>query len=136
MGKVELVNSKGNEKQRLQALTKQDSEPEEVLLKASGKAVEKVLGLGLYFQGQDDCRIRLRTTSVGAVDDIVERDEPIMAKKRRAKSGQGVDARELEEGEGLEVKMSGEGDEEDEDEELPETQVRRLSVVEVRISLR
>ena len=45
------------------------------MLKGTGKAVEKVLALGLFFQGQRDCRIRVGTGSVGAVDDVVVGDE-------------------------------------------------------------
>ena len=80
---------------------------EEVVLKATNRAIENVLGLALYFQGQDDCTVRLRTGSVGVVDDVVERD--------------GV------------VDGGGEGEEE---EELPESRVRKCSVVEVAITLK
>jgi ribonuclease P/MRP protein subunit POP7 len=44
---------------------------EEVLLKATGKAIEKLLGLVVYFQEQDDVKVVVRTGSVGAVDDIL-----------------------------------------------------------------
>jgi ribonuclease P/MRP protein subunit POP7 len=44
---------------------------EVVLLKATGKAIEKLLGLVVYFQEQDDVKVVVRTGSVGAVDDIV-----------------------------------------------------------------
>ena len=82
---------------------------EEVVLKATNRAIENVLGLALYFQGQDDCTVRLRTGSVGVVDDVVERD--------------GV------------VDGGGEGEEEEE-EELPESRVRNCSVVEAAITLK
>ncbi|PMD32451.1 hypothetical protein L207DRAFT_518794 [Hyaloscypha variabilis F] len=45
---------------------------EEVLLKATGKAIERLLGVALYFQGQEGVKVELRTGSVGAVDDVVE----------------------------------------------------------------
>ncbi|KAN0110915.1 Rpp20 subunit of nuclear RNase MRP and P domain containing protein [Hyaloscypha variabilis] len=48
---------------------------EEVLLKATGKAIERLLGVALYFQGQEGVKVELRTGSVGAVDDIVERGD-------------------------------------------------------------
>ena len=48
---------------------------EEVILKGTGRAVEKVLALGLFFQGQTDCRVRVGTGSVGAVDDLVEKGD-------------------------------------------------------------
>ncbi|KAK5070702.1 hypothetical protein LTR16_009311 [Cryomyces antarcticus] len=48
-----------------------EKDPEEVVLKATGKAIEKALNLGLFFQGQEDCKVRIRTGSVAAIDDIV-----------------------------------------------------------------
>ena len=119
MGNVDLVNSKSSDKQRLKAITRQEKDPEEVLLKATSKAIEKVLGLALYFQGQDDCRVRLRTGSVGVVDDIVEVEKPKMRRREGGVGDQEMDVCEGEEGE-----------------ELPETQIRKMSVVEVGISLR
>lgn len=44
---------------------------EEVTMKATGKAIEKLLQLAIWFQGQDDYVVKLRTRSVGAVDDVV-----------------------------------------------------------------
>jgi ribonuclease P/MRP protein subunit POP7 len=44
---------------------------EEVLLKGTGKAVQRVLELGLWFQQREErFVVRLRTGSVGAVDDV------------------------------------------------------------------
>ena len=122
MGKVDLLDKRLNEKQRLKAIGKQDKEVEEILLKATGKAIEKVLGLALFFQGQDDLIVRLRTGSVGAVDDIVEVEQPkVSSKKTSAGALQ-------DQGEGA-IDMN-------EDVDLPETQVRKTSMVEVGISLR
>lgn len=47
---------------------------EEVVLKATGKAIEKLLGLVLHFQGESDVKVVVRTGSVGAVDDIVNKE--------------------------------------------------------------
>jgi ribonuclease P/MRP protein subunit POP7 len=44
---------------------------EEVVMKATGKAIEKAMQLALYWQGQEDVLVRVRTGSVGAVDDVV-----------------------------------------------------------------
>lgn len=49
-----------------------DGRGEEVTMKGTGKAIEKVLQLALYWQQQEDVRVQVRTGSVGAVDDIVE----------------------------------------------------------------
>lgn len=50
----------------------QGSKGEAVMVKATGKAIEKALQIALYFQGQNDCEITLKTGSVGAVDDFEE----------------------------------------------------------------
>ena len=73
---------------------------EEVVLKGTNRAIDKVLQLGLFFQGQGDVKVRIGTGSVGVVDDI-----------------------EVEEGGA-------------EEEEVEETRVRRVSVVEVGVSLK
>jgi ribonuclease P/MRP protein subunit POP7 len=48
---------------------------EEVVMKATGKAIEKALQLALWFQGQEDVVVKIRTGSVGAVDDVVMKDD-------------------------------------------------------------
>ena len=80
-------------------------DPEAVVLKGTNRAIEKVLGLGLYFQKQDDCMVRLRTGSLGVVDDIVQEEE-----------------------EGGEEDVVGG--------EVPESRVRKISVVEVAVTLK
>lgn len=47
---------------------------EEVIMKATGKAIEKLLGLVIHFQGKEDVKVVVRTGSVGAVDDIVMKE--------------------------------------------------------------
>ena len=104
---IDLINGKLSDKANIQALSKREKLPEEVFLRATGKAIENALGLALYFQGQDDVKVRLRTGSVGAVDDIVQNEEES-------------------------TDIIGGGDQE----ELPESQVRKASTLEVAISLR
>ena len=116
MGKIDLVNGKGSQKEKLRKLSEKTNastgkESEEVVLKATSRAIQNVLGLALFFQGQDDCRVRLRTGTVGVVDDIVESAVPKEP--------------EVEEGE-----------DEEEEEELPESRVRKASFVEVAITLK
>ena len=109
--KVDLIKGKGSDKQKLKALAakKEDkAEPEAVMLKGTNKAILKVCELALFFQGQDDVNVRIKTGSVGTVDDIVEKED-------------------VEEGGGTV---------DEDDEELPESRVRYLSVVEAHISLK
>ena len=97
MGKVSLLEA-GDDREKVRKTGKRRDGDEEVLVKATGKAIEKALQVALYFQGQEDCVVRLRTGSVGAVDDVI------------AKEG--------------------------EEEDVPETRIRRTSMLEVGISLR
>lgn len=110
-------------------------EPEEVILKATNRAIEKALGLGVFFQGQDDVRVRLRTGSVGAVDDIVVDDKRTTGKRKKGSPG-----RNKGEGENAEEGHDKVGEEmentEADDVVIPETQIRKVSILEVGISLK
>ena len=84
---------------------------EEVVMKASGKAIARLLNLGMWFQEQEGgarYRVRVRTGGVGAVDDIVVDDDR---------------------------DQSGKGEKADARERLPETRIRRVPTVEVGVSL-
>lgn len=51
---------------------------EEVLVKASGRAMEQALRVGEWFRSKEQevmCKVEVRTGSVGVVDDIVELEE-------------------------------------------------------------
>ncbi|KAK7985882.1 hypothetical protein PG996_004873 [Apiospora saccharicola] len=43
----------------------------EVVVLGTGRAIEKVLSVAAFFQGQKDCEVKLRTTSVPAVDEVM-----------------------------------------------------------------
>ena len=132
IGKFDLLDGKGNDKQKLRELEKRAKEPEEVFLKATNKAIEKVLGFALFFQGQEDCRVRIKTGSIGVVDDIVE-IERLGAPGAGAGDLEDADHAELVANKGRsDIDMEGTR----EGEELPETQIRKASTVEVGISLR
>ncbi|MCJ1370227.1 hypothetical protein MMC20_001439 [Loxospora ochrophaea] len=113
-----LVDGKGSDKQKLRAITDREKEPEAVILKATSRAIEKVLGLALYFQGQEDCTVRLNTGGVGVVDDIVVTEGP---------TGSDIPS-EL-------VHEEAQSQQEEQD-DLPETQIRKTSMVEVQVTLR
>ena len=49
----------------------ENDEPEAIFIKATGKAIEKALSLALFMQDMPKFDIRIRTTSVDAIDDIV-----------------------------------------------------------------
>lgn len=107
MGPIDLSNKNLSDKKRLEVMGRvTDGKGEAVSIKGTGKAIEKALQVGLYFMGQDDCSIQIRTGSVGAVDDISVDD---------AATGDGAGEQEVD---------------------VPETRVRRTSTIEVLVSLK
>ncbi|KAL8699651.1 MAG: hypothetical protein Q9201_005880 [Fulgogasparrea decipioides] len=135
-GKINLIDDGNNNgrthKQKLRALTQSvgggvggGKMKEEVILKATNRAIEKALGLAVFFQGQEDLRVSLRTGSQGVVDDVEEMEKTVGGTKvgKKGITGDGEEAKDME-------------DAEEEEQELPETRIRKVSVLEVRISLR
>ncbi|KAI0195679.1 Rpp20 subunit of nuclear RNase MRP and P-domain-containing protein [Xylaria flabelliformis] len=47
----------------------------EVLVLGTGRAIQKVAEVALFFQKQPDCIVQLRTGSVAAVDDVISKEE-------------------------------------------------------------
>ena len=47
---------------------------EQMIVKATGKAIDKALQLALYLQKEDDLAVTVKTGSVSAIDDIVQDD--------------------------------------------------------------
>ena len=144
-GKSGLIDGKGNDQSKLKAMEEalensKTKEIEEVTLKGTGRAIEKVLGLGLYFQGQDDCQIRLRTGTVGVVDDIVELEDTTSAT-----AANGTAKVVVANNDSVDPQLQPPSDSvgnggaevlDEEDDGLPEAQIRKLGVIEVGISLR
>ncbi|KAG8624579.1 hypothetical protein KVT40_007646 [Elsinoe batatas] len=54
-----------------------EEEGGEVVVKGTGRAIEKALGVGGWFQQRDGYRVRIKTGSIGAVDDVVETEEGV-----------------------------------------------------------
>jgi ribonuclease P/MRP protein subunit POP7 len=105
---------------------------EEVLVKGTGKAVSKVMEIGAWFlQREDEFLVRLKTGSVGAVDDVEvpEGDDE--------EGGDKMDVARPEAGaesEKAASKCNGAGKEK-EVEAVSGARVRYLSVLEVAVSL-
>jgi ribonuclease P/MRP protein subunit POP7 len=111
---------------------------EEVFVKGSGKAIERALEIGVYFQKEADCRVRISIGSVRAIDDIelvvkeeyegkAEADDA--AESNEAMDVDPADGRKKDNAKGKRRKAMR-------DEDVPETRIRTLSVVTVAISLR
>jgi ribonuclease P/MRP protein subunit POP7 len=97
-----------------------DAGKEEVIIKGSGRAVEKVLGLAAWFgerQEEEGIKVRLQTGSVWAIDDIV------IGERDHTAGGDPMDE-------------DHDKNEEDEDDDIPESRMRQISVLEAKISLR
>ncbi len=99
---------------------------EEVYVKATGKAIEKGLNLALFFQQKPDYQVRIVTSSVDAIDDIVMK-EP---NGTSTATDPGTDKTFTNIFDTL-------NDENDKNEAaLPEVQVRHASVLQLAISMR
>lgn len=99
---------------------------EEVVVKATGKAIQKALGVGLWFQGREGYGVLIRTGTVRAIDDVeVAEDEEGGGVEEGREGGKGGDQRmrdvQEEEKDG---KVA---------EEVPETRIRSLSTIEVAV---
>ncbi|KAF1833780.1 hypothetical protein BDW02DRAFT_569643 [Decorospora gaudefroyi] len=84
---------------------------EEIYLKATGRAIPRALEIGVFFQGEVDCRVGVEMGSVCAVDDV-----SVSSPRDGAR-----------------------GEEEEEvlgEEDIPETRMRTLSSVTVSIGLK
>ncbi|KAJ5025477.1 Rpp20 subunit of nuclear RNase MRP and P-domain-containing protein [Bipolaris maydis] len=82
---------------------------EEVYLKATGRAIPRALEIGLYFQAEADCRVRIEMGSVSAVDDV---EVSVQGEQQGREEGGGGD------------------------DEIPETRLRMVSSVSVSIGLK
>jgi ribonuclease P/MRP protein subunit POP7 len=111
---------------------------EEVFVKGSGKAIERALEIGVYFQKEADCRVRVSIGSVRAIDDIElgvrEKEEDKAEADDVGESGEAMD---VDRGNGgKKDNAKGQRRKAMRDEDVPETRIRTLSVVTVAISLR
>lgn len=109
---------------------------ERVMIKGTGKAVQKVLELGLWFQQRDGFEVRLRTGTVGAVDDVeVGGDEE---KHGEDTVKEGEDTMDVDDSgdTGAQAENGAEKEGKIEDKATSGARIRYLSVLEVTVSLR
>ena len=74
-------------------------EKEEVLVKASGRAMEQALRVGEWFRSKEKeilCNVEIRTGSVSVVDDIVEMDPEQNGEEREDKEDVGQEESKIE----------------------------------------
>ncbi|KAI9784249.1 MAG: hypothetical protein M1816_000921 [Peltula sp. TS41687] len=53
---------------------KESSDKEPMVLKATSRAIEKALGLAMFFQNKPGYEVRISTGTVSVVDDVVEKE--------------------------------------------------------------
>lgn len=135
---VERLKNEGKRQKRQRKDGPEDEEAdavgEEILLKGTGKAIAKVLDLASWFQQRSDVyTIRLRTGSVGAVDDISPGEQADV------EMSLGDDDTDVDRPAGGHQKKSAKPQKEQRNNEtqpLPETRIRQTSVLEVAIALK
>ena len=151
---ISLEDPQTSEKQKLAELARvAGGKHEEVFVKGTGRAVEKALGVGKWFEGRGaEFGVRVSTGSVLVVDDVVVDESEVEKKKksqRQNQDGGGSDSKGKMDGDGVDGapapdskasgkkrKQAGSADESTEPEELPETRTRWIKMVEVAISLK
>jgi len=84
-------------------------ERDEVILKATGKAIAKALSLGVWFQQREEYAVRIETGTVGAIDDIVPPEDAAGEEEDR------------------EMKDDGQ-------EDIPESRIRFASTIQIFVS--
>lgn len=141
---VKLDDTRTTERQKLSELAKASENREDVFVKATGKAIEKALNVGKWFEEKEaEYAVRVSTGSVLVVDDVVEDEEKKERElKKQKEQGQEIDGKE----DSVSGEVKGANDDKkkrkreapvvSQDEELPESRTRWVKMVEVAVSLK
>ncbi|KAF2867254.1 Rpp20 subunit of nuclear RNase MRP and P-domain-containing protein [Massariosphaeria phaeospora] len=105
-------------------------EEEEVYVKATGRAIPRALEIGVFFQKESDCKVRVEIGSVSAIDDIAVKRE--RAEEAGAADGDAMDV----DGDDEAKPRKRNGKKKWKEEDIPETRVRTLSSVTVAVRLK
>lgn len=149
--KVDLTDK--NEKHRLEHLKEGTAalQKEEVFVKATGRAVDKAINVGKWFDAKEEYSIRVKTGSVLVVDDVVEDEE--LKEKLRKKMGpetssaksqasesiakpDGSEGKAGEASPGRSLKKGKKRARVDDDAELPDSRTRWVKMVEIAVTLK
>lgn len=143
---ISLEDTQKTEKQKLAELAKAANTREEVFVKATGKAIEKALNVGKWFEEKEaEYTARVTTGSVLVVDDVTEDEDKKEGEMRkqerqeRAKDAAGQKESVTSEepaSKDSAKKRKREVAKVPEEAELPETRTRWIKMVEVAISLK
>jgi len=92
-------------------------------VKATGKAVEKALGIAVVMMKERDWAVQVRTGSVCAIDDVIIEDNDELEAEDIAMQDDGGEKDRIESQEGGA-------------DEIPETRIRFTSMIEIEVRLR
>ncbi|KAJ5386169.1 hypothetical protein N7509_008710 [Penicillium cosmopolitanum] len=125
--KISLEDTRKTEKQKLAELANSAEQREEVFVKATGRAIEKVLNVGKWFEEKEsEYSVRVNTGSVLVVDDKEQKQNDTT----KTEPEQGIAKSDAKK------RKRQEKPEASDDYELPETRTRWIKMVEVAISLK
>lgn len=152
---ISLEDTRTTEKQKLAELAKVAEQREEVFVKATGRAIEKALNVGKWFEEKEaEYAVRVSTGSVLVVDDVVE-DEEKKEREMQKQNRQSGDQQEAAQGSNTQQSTTEAGSAPSQepaaknaakkkrktppisdDAELPESRTRWIKMVEVAVSLK
>jgi ribonuclease P/MRP protein subunit POP7 len=150
---ISLEDSRKTEQQKLAELAKVAEKREEVFVKATGRAIEKALNVGKWFEEKEaEYTVRVKTGSVLVVDDVVEDEEKKereLQKQQREEGAQQngqqdaqknteekADSQNAESKSVAKKKKKRPASTISEETELPESRTRWVKMVEVAVSLK
>ncbi|CAG8276119.1 unnamed protein product [Penicillium salamii] len=140
---ISLENTRKSEQQILEELSKVSEKREEVFVKATGRAIEKALNVGKWFEEKaTQYVVRIKTGSVLVVDDVVEDEEKKQKEQQKqqqsekqSQSGPSTDPSKTE-SQSTATKRKHQDDPAESEDELPESRTRWIKMVEVAVTLK
>lgn len=135
MTKVDLGNKKVSERENMGRLMDgtKELQKEEVYIKATGRAIEKAMNIGKWFEAKDEYTTKVNTGSVLVVDDILEDEEKKQTLKERAAShSNNPDSKDSVV---PSKKRKRRNAELNDDFDLPDSRTRWVNVVEIAVSM-
>jgi ribonuclease P/MRP protein subunit POP7 len=138
---INLEDTRKNEKKTLAELANISSKREEVFVKATGRAIERALNVGKWFEEKEtEFSVRVKTGSVIVVDDVVEDEEKkekeAKKRQRREEEQSNPCASETKSAAKKRKRQAAEDAAVDPDADLPESRTRWVKMVEVAVSLK
>ncbi|CAG7980184.1 unnamed protein product [Penicillium salamii] len=140
---ISLEDTRKSEQQILEELSKVSEKREEVFVKATGRAIEKALNVGKWFEEKaTQYVVRIKTGSVLVVDDVVEDEEKKQKEQQKqqqsekqSQSGPSTDPSKTE-SQSTATKRKHQDDPAESEDELPESRTRWIKMVEVAVTLK